>query len=399
MPATTTLSSLNVAENPENGTVIGRLGVQGGAPNETFTFTLASSLSDRFEIKRVTENNETYSVLAVKTGGSLFDFETDDLNHFEISISASSTNSTGGTVVANKSFLIDVTNVNEAPTDILLSNATIAETARAGTEVGLLTALDPDLAGLTAAVMPTFTLVESAGGRFQIVDNKLVVAAGATFDYETASSLQVKVKVTDMGGLSFEKTLSISVTDVSEVGGSARNDKIRGTAEADVINGGAGNDWIWGNGGNDTINGGSGKDILFGGDGADTFVFDSPFKKGHFDQIRDFKSGEDKILFDLDALKSFKVKASKSDLFGLSKKGHPDKKSSVGLDKVFKEGKLEKKFFTVGTTSKDGNDYVVYNKKNGTVYLDVDGSGGAKPVEILKLKPGAALSFNDFLFI
>ncbi|MDG2571157.1 hypothetical protein P7L87_26750, partial [Vibrio parahaemolyticus] len=87
------------------------------------------------------------------------------------------------------------------------------------------------------------------------------------------------------------------------------------------------------------------------------------------------------------------------DLFGLSKKGHPDKKSSVGLDKIFKEGKLEKKFFTVGTTSKDGNDYVVYNKKNGTVYLDVDGSGGAKPIEILKLKPGTAVSFNDFLFI
>ncbi|MFL5136454.1 MAG: hypothetical protein ACJ8C6_18090, partial [Microvirga sp.] len=64
-----------------------------------------------------------------------------------------------------------------------------------------------------------------------------------------------------------------------------------------------------------------------------------------------------------------------------------------------KEGKLEKKFFTVGTASNDGNDYVVYTKKSGTVYLDVDGSGSAKPIEILKLKPGTTLSFNDFLFI
>ncbi|MBA1157231.1 cadherin domain-containing protein [Microvirga mediterraneensis] len=398
MPTTITLSALNVAENPENGTIIGRLGVDGGAQNEAFTFTLASSLSDRFEIKDVTENNRTYSVLVVKTGRGLFDFENVDLNHFDISISATSTAASGGTVVADKSFQISVTNVNEAPTDLTLGGIvapTVAENAAAGAEVGPLMALDPD-----ANETFTFSLTDNAGGRFTIGDNnKLVVAAGAKFDYETASSVQVKVKVTDSGGLSFEKTLSIGVTDVSEIGGSARNEKLRGTESAEIINGGAGNDWIWGNGGDDTINGGSGKDILFGGNGADTFVFDTPFKKGHFDQIRDFKSGEDKILFDLDALKSFKVKASQKDLFGLSKKGHPDKKSSVGLDKIFKEGKLEKKFFTVGTTSKDGNDYVVYNKKNGTVYLDVDGSGGAKPIEILKLKPGTAVSFNDFLFI
>jgi hypothetical protein len=128
-------------------------------------------------------------------------------------------------------------------------------------------------------------------------------------------------------------------------------------------------------------------------------VFDAPFKKGHFDQINDFKSGQDKIQFDLDALKAFKVKASKSDLLDLAKKGKAVKKSSVGLDKVFKEGKLEKKFFTAGLTSKDGNDYIVYSKNNGTVYLDADGSGSAKPIEILKIKPGASLSFNDFLFI
>ena len=101
----------------------------------------------------------------------------------------------------------------------------------------------------------------------------------------------------------------------------------------------------------------------------------------------------------VNALKTFKVKASKSDLLDFAKKGKPDKKFSFKLDKVFKEGKLEKKFFTVGTTSKDGNDYVVYSKKSGTVYLDVDGSGSAKPIEILKLKPGTALASSDFLFI
>jgi hypothetical protein len=184
------------------------------------------------------------------------------------------------------------------------------------------------------------------------------------------------------------------------VTGTSKNDnKLEGSAYNDAIDGLGGNDKLYGFAGDDTLNGGSGKDMLFGGDGADTFVFDAPFKKGHFDHINDFKSGQDKILVDLDALKVFKVKASKNDLLDFAEKGKPDKKASVGLDKVFKDGKLEKKFFTVGTTSKDGNDYVVYSKKSGTVYLDVDGSGNGKPVEILKVKPGTTLSFSDFLFI
>lgn len=397
---TITLSAGSIAENLQTRTLIGNVAVSGGATDETFTFSVVGSLSDRFEI--------VDGQLFAKAGFP-FDFET--MSFADILISAVSDEAADGTVVGDKSFRISVVDVNEAPTDILLSKAVVSETAKAGTEVGLLTVVDPDRPEIAPTVMPTFTLLDSAGGRFQIVDGKLVVAEGATFDFETAPSLQVTVKVTDAGGLSFEKVLTIGVTDVSEVSGSSRNEKLKGTESADVINGGAGNDWIWGYGGDDVINGGSGKDILFGGAGADTFVFDSPFKKGHFDQIRDFKSGEDKIQFDLDALKAFKVKVGKSDLLAFAKKGKPDKggkddkggkpekKSSVGLDKVFKEGKLEKKFFSIGTTSKDGNDFVVYNKKNGSVYLDVDGSGGAKPIEILKVKAGTTLSFNDFLFI
>ena len=391
MVATITLSSATVVENPQNGTLIGELTVQDGALGETFTFSLAGSLSDRFEIV----GNQLFA----KTG-SLFDYEL--ANVFDIAISATGFGSTG---IENAPFRISVTDVNEAPTDILLSNATLAETATAGTVVGLLTAVDPDRPEISPTVMPTYTLLDTAGGRFQIVDGKLVVAEGAAFDFETDPSLQVKVKVTDAGGLSFEKTLTIGVTDVSEVGGSGRNEKLRGTDNADVIDGGGGNDWIWGLGGDDVINGGAGKDILYGGAGKDIFQFDTPFKKGHFDQIRDFNSTDDTIEIDLNALKAFKVKASKNDLLGFAKKGKPDdkggpgKKSSVGLDKVFKEGKLEKKFFTVGEYSKDGNDYLVYSKKSGTVYLDLDGVGGSKPIEILKVKAGTTLSADDFVFI
>lgn len=284
-------------------------------------------------------------------------------------------------------------------TIVVSSTIAIAENAKAGDVVTTLT-----VNGGAAGETFTFALTDDFEDRFEIVGDELRVKNVSLLDFESGTtSFQLAITATSVGGSTVvdPASVTVSVTGAAEVfsGTNGNDSKLEGSAYADVINGLGGNDKLHGFAGDDTLNGGSGKDILFGGDGADTFVFDAPFKKGHFDHINDFKSGQDKILFDLDALKTFKVKASKSDLLELTKKGKPDKKSSVGLDKVFKEGKLEKKFFTVGTTSKDGNDYVVYSKKSGTVYLDVDGSGSAKPLEILKLKPGTALSFNDFLFI
>ncbi len=140
-------------------------------------------------------------------------------------------------------------------------------------------------------------------------------------------------------------------------------------------------------------------------------MFDTAVKKGHFDQIMDFKPSDDTIQISLAALKAFKVKGpKKSDVLpktGADDKTKPDDKGStksVGFDKLFKKGqKLEKMFCNVGTKLNDtpdgSNDYIFYNKKNGFVYLDVDGSGKGKGIEILKVKPGTALTADDFLFM
>jgi len=72
-------------------------------------------------------------------------------------------------------------------------------------------AIDPD-AGDTAA----FALLDNAGGRFAISGSNLVVASGALLNFETATSHSVKVRVTDGGGLTFDKTFNIGVTDVDE---------------------------------------------------------------------------------------------------------------------------------------------------------------------------------------
>ncbi|MBZ6076896.1 cadherin domain-containing protein [Microvirga puerhi] len=368
--ATVILSATTVAEMPDNNTVIGTLSVDGGANGETFTYALTDSIADRFEIRHNATSGE-YE-LVVKTGGNLFDFERADLNHFDVAISA---NGDMGTVVDKGAITINVTNVNEAPTDIGILGITapkVAENAAAGTEIGPLAALDPD-----ANDTFTFKLKDDAGGRFQLdsTGKKLLVADGSKLDYETASSHQIKVEVKDAGGLTFERTLTIGVTDgVDTFTGSTKNDKLTGTAGSDILLGGNGNDKLYGLDGDDILNGGQGKDMLYGGKGKDTFVFDSPLKKGQFDQVMDFNSADDTLEFSLSSIKAFKNKAMKA-------------------------GKLNKKFFIVGDHAKDKNDFVYYNKKNGFVYLDNDGSGHKKGIEILKLKPGLKLTADDFHFI
>jgi hypothetical protein len=247
---------------------------------------------------------------------------------------------------------------------------------------------------------------------FTIDGNAIELKTGLTS--AQVGTHKLRVKVTDFEGLSYTEEVTVTVKISGDVvtGTNGSNNKLEGTANNDILNGLGGNDKIYGLAGNDTINGGAGKDKLYGGAGQDTFVFDTAVKKGHFDQIMDFKPSDDTIQISLAALKAFKVKGPKTGDV-LSKKGADDDKGkpddkggskSVGFDKLFVKGqKLQKKFFNVGTKLNDtpdgSNDYIFYNKKNGFVYLDVDGSGKGKGIEILKVKPGTTLTADDFLFI
>lgn len=384
------LSNLTVLETAPAGTVIGTLSVSEISGNETFTFSLADSLSDRFEITP----NATSGLyeLVVKTGGSsLFDFETTELQEFAISVTATGDK---GTVISDTPFTIAVTD-NTAPTDIALSNASIIEHAANGTEVGALSAIDPDLNDTF-----TFTLKTDVSGAFAIVDGKLVVADGTKLDYLTASSHQITVEVTDADNNVFEKTLDIIVGDAFDfVNGTYKNDRLIGTAGADMIKGFSGNDKISGLGGDDVLIGGYGKDMMWGGAGKDTFVFDNPVKKGHFDHIADFNSADDTIQISLSALQSFKVKVAKEEVFeSLEGTREGKKQGFFSLDKVFDKGRMESKFFTKGS-AKDSFDFVTYDSKTGFVYLDLDGSGGSKGFAIAKLKPGTYVQAGDFVFI
>ena len=109
---------------------------------------------------------------------------------------------------------IDITPMNDAPTDLSLSANTVAENAVNGTVVGTVRQrTDPD-SGDTKA----YSLTDNAGGRFAInsVTGQITVANSSLLNYEAATSHNVTVRVTDSGGLTYDETFTINLTDVNE---------------------------------------------------------------------------------------------------------------------------------------------------------------------------------------
>ena len=104
--------------------------------------------------------------------------------------------------------------LNASPTDIALSRSQVAECQPIGTVVGSFTTIDPDTGDTF-----TYSLVSGEGSEnnssFTIDGNQLKTAA--VFDFEAITSYSIRVRATDQGGLSLEKQLTITVTDVDEV--------------------------------------------------------------------------------------------------------------------------------------------------------------------------------------
>ncbi len=89
--------------------------------------------------------------------------------------------------------------------DIGLSGLVIAELSASGTQIGTLSASG-------GAGGYSFSLVDSAGGRFAISSGRLV-ATSVALNFEAAASHDVRIKVTDSGGRTSEETFSIAVSD------------------------------------------------------------------------------------------------------------------------------------------------------------------------------------------
>ncbi|HVQ07632.1 MAG TPA: hypothetical protein VMS43_04285 [Allosphingosinicella sp.] len=106
-----------------------------------------------------------------------------------------------------------LTLTTDAPTDIGLSSTSISETAREDVPLVKLSA--------TGALNSTFTYVivsDSTGGAFAIEGDSLVVADNSLLDFEGDAQVEVRIRVTDLNGNSYEETIQLDIADTPEGG-------------------------------------------------------------------------------------------------------------------------------------------------------------------------------------
>ena len=217
-PTDITVTGGTVQENAPAGTVVATLGATDPDAGSSFTYAI-SDPSGKFEL--------VGDEIRVKAGASL-DYESATSHQLSVTVTDA------GGLTHTEALTIGVTNQNEAPTDITVTGGTVQENAPAGTVVATLGATDPD-AGSSFA----YAVSDDPSGKFELVGDEIRVKAGASLDYESATSHQLSVTVTDAGGLTHTEALTIGVTnqneaptDITVVGGRCRENAAAGTVVA-----------------------------------------------------------------------------------------------------------------------------------------------------------------------
>ncbi len=204
-PTDLALSATTVNENVPVNTVIGTFSSTDPDTGNSFTYSLIAGTGDT--------DNSAFSIVGNQLQiNNSPDFETK--NSYSIRVK---TTDQGG-LSFEKTLTITVNDVNEtpgnqAPTNLALSATTVNENVPVNTVIGTFSSTDPDTGNSF-----TYSLIAGTGDTdntaFSIVGNQLQINNSP--DFETKNSYSIRVKTTDQGGLSFEKTLTITVNDVNE---------------------------------------------------------------------------------------------------------------------------------------------------------------------------------------
>jgi gliding motility-associated-like protein len=199
-PTALTLTTTTVFDHQQAGSYIGRFFTADPDLNDVHTYSLVAGAGDTDNPQFYVQNDTLYNV-------SMIDYTTQSI-YF---IRARSTD-LGGLFIEN-TFTINVSNVNDAPTDISLGNNLVAENLPTATFIGTLSVVDQDLADTH-----TLTLVAGAGS----TDNALVSIVGntlqtnASYNFEANDSLFIRIQANDPLNALYTKTFVIVVTDVNE---------------------------------------------------------------------------------------------------------------------------------------------------------------------------------------
>lgn len=200
-PTALTFTSPTISDHQQSGSYMGQFHTVDPDLNDAHVYSLAVGLGDTDNAQFYVQNDTLYNV-------SQIDFIAQSI-YF---IRARSTD-LGGLFIEN-TFTINVSNVNDAPTDILLSNYFVDENMPTATVIGTLSVLDADLPMDTH----TLTLVAGTGS----ADNALVAIVGNTlqtnapYNFELKDSLFIRLQANDIAGSTYVKTFTIVVNDIND---------------------------------------------------------------------------------------------------------------------------------------------------------------------------------------
>ncbi|CAN5376158.1 hypothetical protein BH09SUM1_BH09SUM1_02570 [soil metagenome] len=194
-PTDIALSNDSIPENTPPGSVVGVLSTIDPDFGDTVTLSLTNNAGGRFSISGT-------DLIANPS----FNYEFDATSYL-ITVRASD----AGRLAYSEDFTIFITDVNERPTEILISNAAVSEHAPNNTEVGVLTTLDED----TSQTHSYILLYDESGGAFQIQGDRVVMVDHDKLDYETDKEIDLFIRTADSGipELSLTQYIKIDVQD------------------------------------------------------------------------------------------------------------------------------------------------------------------------------------------
>ncbi len=160
-----------------------------------------------------------------------------------------------------------------------------------------------------------------------------------------------------------ENLVLTGTTGISGTGNGLAN-SLYGNSGGNMLNGGAGNDLLAGGLGNDTLTGGTGRD---------SFLFDTvPGSLYNVDRITDFNVIDDTIRLE-----------------------------NAVFTRLTVTGTLAASAFASNLTGKamDSSDRIIYDRDDGVLYYDADGTGAGAAVRFATLGKGLALTAADFYVV
>ena len=214
--------------------------------------------------------------------------------------------------------------------------------------------------------------------------NSVIASVLHTAGLSLAASLPVGVSRSEAplyGQLQFMKvddTLS-GTANRDRIASGVGNDTVRSGGGDDSVSGENGDDRLYGSSGNDNLSGGNGNDrlysgwgndILRGGSGKDAFVFYSTPSTANIDTIRDFSVANDTIWLENKVFTAL---------------------GSAGL--------LKSSAFWTGDAAHDATDRIVYDRDDGVLYYDQDGTGAVEQVAFTKIAAGLRMTNADFQIV